>query len=128
LFVCLFVFKASTWLIFDITFYANGLFNATVLDILFSNQEGDSDYNILVKTTMLTIGLSAMGLPGYLAGILLIDVLGRRALMLVVSFLLFLPSNCSDEHEKQTNKIKNSWDLASLVFCTCSWDYCCNTC
>jgi len=73
---------ASTWLILDITFYANGLFNATMVS-LFITKDAEDHYSTLVQTTGLTIGLALIGLPGYFTAVFLIDIIGRRNLQLI---------------------------------------------
>lgn len=78
---------AGGWFIFDITFYANGLFNATIVSLLgFGNPV--TDYDKIYNTTIMAIYLALLGLPGYFVGVLLIDRVGRKRLQMVGFILL----------------------------------------
>ncbi|KAF2076065.1 hypothetical protein CYY_002629 [Polysphondylium violaceum] len=78
---------AGGWFIFDITFYANGLFNATIVSLLgFGNPV--SDYDKIYNTTIMAIYLALLGLPGYFVGVILIDRVGRKRLQMVGFILL----------------------------------------
>jgi PHS family inorganic phosphate transporter-like MFS transporter len=56
---------AGSWLIFDIAFYANGLFSSTITQVL---NLGDS----LHQQTINTLILACMALPGYYFGVYLV--------------------------------------------------------
>eukprot|EP01132_Coremiostelium_polycephalum_P010755 gene10755-13163_t len=78
---------AGAWLIIDITFYANGLFNATMVSII-GFAETTNSYDIVMNATITSIYLALLGLPGYFAGIFLIDRLGRKTLQMIGFLLL----------------------------------------
>eukprot|EP01133_Synstelium_polycarpum_P007642 gene7642-8943_t len=79
---------AGGWFIFDIVFYANGLFNATIVKVLNFGGAGQTEFEALLTTTEIAIYLALLGLPGYFVGIWLIDVIGRKTLQLLGFFLL----------------------------------------
>ncbi|EGG21193.1 major facilitator superfamily protein [Cavenderia fasciculata] len=80
---------AGGWFIFDITFYANGLFNATIVSVLnFDNAA--TPYDKILNTVTISIYLALLGLPGYFVGVFLIDRIGRRTLQLAGFFCLGL--------------------------------------
>ncbi|KYR02743.1 major facilitator superfamily protein [Tieghemostelium lacteum] len=82
---------AGGWLIFDITFYANGLFNATIVSMIgFGSGPNSTDYEKIFNTTQISIYLALLGLPGYFVGVLLIDRIGRKKLQMGGFLLLSL--------------------------------------
>jgi MFS transporter, PHS family, inorganic phosphate transporter len=70
---------AGSWLIFDIAFYANGLFNSTVTSVL---HLGDS----LEQQTYNTLFLASIALPGYYFGVWLVQKLD----MYIIQFYGFI--------------------------------------
>jgi len=75
------VYTAGNWFIFDVTFYANGLFSATVLSILHLQLDPDaSSYENVQRTAQSSALVAAIAIPGYYFAIFLIDRLGRRLL------------------------------------------------
>ena len=100
---------AGTWFIFDITFYANGLFSATILDEMklgLSHDNADDQVQELITICKFNIFLTAVALPGYWVATWLIETsLGRKNLQIVgfacITFLylfmgkenLFFPFN-----------------------------------
>jgi PHS family inorganic phosphate transporter-like MFS transporter len=84
---------AGSWFILDVTFYANGLFAATLLALLGI----DSNSTVYQKLTLIaeeTVLMSLMALPGYYTAVYLIDKVGRRRLQqtgfLMMTFIFFL--------------------------------------
>jgi PHS family inorganic phosphate transporter-like MFS transporter len=85
---------AGGWLLFDITFYGNQLFQARVLHQIFNAShtggpepiEGDVHTNPAVQ--MLIVAL--LGLPGYYVSVYLMDSLGRRNIQLQGFFFMAL--------------------------------------
>jgi hypothetical protein len=75
---------AGSWFIFDITFYANGLFSGTILQTLngTSGQEKHTAAD-LTKIALDNIFITSIGLPGYICAVLCIDKVGRRNLQLI---------------------------------------------
>ena len=74
-----------SWFLFDIAFYANGLFSATVLESTIPSDDAagtDAAAGIarIQSIVALDIGLVAMGLPGYVAAVALVDRIGRKVL------------------------------------------------
>jgi len=77
---------ALNWAVFDIVFYANGLFNE---DVTASLQHGTSIEASMLKTFIIVI----IQLPGYLAAVLTINRMGRKNMQLmgfVMMSVLFL--------------------------------------
>eukprot|EP00475_Leptophrys_vorax_P016765 TRINITY_DN2326_c0_g2_i1.p1 TRINITY_DN2326_c0_g2~~TRINITY_DN2326_c0_g2_i1.p1 ORF type:complete len:493 (+),score=111.58 TRINITY_DN2326_c0_g2_i1:1626-3104(+) len=70
---------AGAWFIFDVTFYANGLFSATLLKLLHL----DNSTNVYQRVTNVaqeSALIACMSLPGYYSAVFLIDRVGRRFL------------------------------------------------
>ncbi|EFA86109.1 major facilitator superfamily protein [Heterostelium album PN500] len=80
---------AGNWFIFDIVFYANGLFSSTIISVL-GFDGPNSDYDKLFNTVLTALYLALLGLPGYFVGVALIDRVGRRNLQLIGFALLGL--------------------------------------
>ncbi|EGC28439.1 hypothetical protein DICPUDRAFT_59395 [Dictyostelium purpureum] len=78
---------AGGWFIFDITFYANGLFNGTIVSLIGLNN-ADTDYGKVWNTTLVSLYLGLLGLPGYYVGVCLIDRIGRKNLQMLGFALL----------------------------------------
>jgi len=76
---------SMTWFLFDIAFYAQSLFNPTVLSIIgFDEKAGSTPINklILVCEGQLIIALFAI-VPGYWVAVFTIEKLGRRFIQLL---------------------------------------------
>jgi len=68
---------AGNWFLFDIVFYANGLFNAdvtSIIDLGFEGLEGKSLTTLIIVMIML---------PGYFVGVALINRLGRKNVQVI---------------------------------------------
>ncbi|KAN0029152.1 hypothetical protein ACTFIV_011027 [Dictyostelium citrinum] len=78
---------AGGWFIFDITFYANGLFNGTIVSLI-GFDDATNTYDEIWNTTLVSLYLALIGLPGYFVGIALIDRLGRKKLQMLGFALL----------------------------------------
>jgi PHS family inorganic phosphate transporter-like MFS transporter len=78
---------AGSWFIFDIVFYANGLFNGLVLAQLFGTSSKEMKHN-LSKTALSGIVIALIALPGYYAAVLLIDRIGRKPLQIIGFFMM----------------------------------------
>ncbi|CAE7884060.1 PHT1-13, partial [Symbiodinium sp. KB8] len=77
---------AGSWLIFDITFYANGLFSGTILESIGIAGKADADHltqHDLAAIALTNIIITCIGLPGYITAVLCIDRIGRRNLQLL---------------------------------------------
>lgn len=66
---------AGSWFIFDVTFYANGLFSDTVFDLITPNPP-------LAQVAADVLYSALLGLPGYYLGVYFIDRMGRRAMQI----------------------------------------------
>jgi len=84
---------AGGWFFFDITFYGNSLFQATILKQVFKTNTtnaaeapvtGGLDHNLCVQ--MILIGL--IGLPGYYISVWQMDRLGRRFIQMQGFFMM----------------------------------------
>ena len=73
---------AGSWLIFDIAFYANSLFNSTITAML---GLGTEPINVSVNSLI----LAAMALPGYALAVLTIDKITRKELQ-VIGFIMLV--------------------------------------
>ncbi|KAH3742758.1 major facilitator superfamily protein [Pelomyxa schiedti] len=73
---------AGTWFLFDITFYGNGLFKETVIELI-GLSGGDTSHEIVQNTAVASIIIAAMALPGYFLAIPLTDKIGRKAIQLI---------------------------------------------
>jgi len=73
---------AGTWLIFDITFYANGLFVPTLLDVMGLSTE-KSQRGRLMNTIFASIIICLIALPGYIVSAFTISFIGRKNLQLM---------------------------------------------
>ena len=79
---------AGTWFLFDIVFYAQGIFSATVFKSL-KVDEGEGPVSLQI-ITLQTVLLSFGALPGYFVAILTIDKIGRRNMQLQGFFFMTL--------------------------------------
>jgi PHS family inorganic phosphate transporter-like MFS transporter len=70
---------AGNWFIFDVFFYANGLFSASLLSSIGIGGGATAVDQVIVLAQQSCI-IAAMGLPGYYTAVLLIDRVGRRPL------------------------------------------------
>lgn len=70
---------SSAWFIFDVTFYANGLFSATILTLLGFDENKDIHEKVQI-VALENVIIALMGLPGYYCAVYLIDRWGRRRL------------------------------------------------
>jgi len=86
-----------SWLILDVTFYGNGLFSSTILSEWYTEPDQSDEnkvHDYLISVTSMTLYLALAALPGYIASVFTIDLIGRRKLQLlgftgmVVSFVL----------------------------------------
>mmetsp|Transcript_116276 Transcript_116276/g.335867 ORF Transcript_116276/g.335867 Transcript_116276/m.335867 type:complete len:504 (-) Transcript_116276:345-1856(-) len=68
---------AGNWFLFDIVFYANGLFNGDVTSII------DLGYEGLQETSLNTLTIVMIMLPGYFVGVSLINRLGRKNVQMI---------------------------------------------
>ncbi|KAA0157442.1 hypothetical protein FNF29_00018 [Cafeteria roenbergensis] len=66
---------AGAWFIFDVTFYANGLFSDTVFKMI----SPDATITDVAADNLYT---ALLGLPGYYLGVYFIDRMGRRAMQI----------------------------------------------
>jgi PHS family inorganic phosphate transporter-like MFS transporter len=73
---------AGSWFIFDVVFYANGLFSTSVLALM-GYAGGVADRGELTELAVGQVILASMGLPGYLMGVLTVDRIGRRRMQLL---------------------------------------------
>jgi hypothetical protein len=81
---------AGTWFLMDITFYAHGLFSASVLKNSVESASGGgsgpggamTQHDKLMAMCVLTVYMALMALPGYWLSVLTTDWLGRRRLQL----------------------------------------------
>ncbi len=79
---------AGSWFLFDIVFYSNGLFSASILSGTTSaapdpmTADPQVVHAHLIATATQTLYLALLALPGYYCGVLLIDRIGRRKLIL----------------------------------------------
>jgi PHS family inorganic phosphate transporter-like MFS transporter len=73
---------ALTWLLLDITFYANGLFKETVVDIL-GLAGGTTPAQKVLNTALASLSMAGIALPGYWVTIALIDRIGRRTIQII---------------------------------------------
>lgn len=83
---------ASTWFLFDITFYGNGLFKETVLILLGFSGSGSLDSQ-LWNTAVSSLIIATISIPGYWVSLLCIDCWGRRPIQFlgfVAMALIFL--------------------------------------
>jgi len=72
---------AGSWFLFDVTFYGNGLFNATVTSIL------NFDTKDLKYTATFSLVIATIGLPGYFFSILFAERIGRKRIQ-VMGFVM----------------------------------------
>jgi len=68
---------AGNWFLFDIVFYANGLFNADVMHII--DPPGDGLHEVANATLIVVLIM----LPGYIAGVIFINKLGRKNMQIL---------------------------------------------
>eukprot|EP00698_Gefionella_okellyi_P020513 TRINITY_DN6448_c0_g1_i2.p1 TRINITY_DN6448_c0_g1~~TRINITY_DN6448_c0_g1_i2.p1 ORF type:complete len:265 (+),score=52.84 TRINITY_DN6448_c0_g1_i2:785-1579(+) len=73
---------SSTWLLFDIVFYANGLFSSTLISMMHLDS-GETPNEKLSSLATFSIYLGLMALPGYWAGSAAIDRLGIKRLQII---------------------------------------------
>lgn len=88
---------AGCWLIFDIAFYANGLFNATITDIL---HMGSS----LEQQSLNSLYLALIALPGYFFGVWLVQRFDMKYIQTIGFFFigaLFLIMGLFDDQLKK---------------------------
>ena len=76
---------AGSWFIFDVVFYGNGLFTATILSSLGFNtgKAGSQTEAQLLQLALGSTAIAAIGLPGYYIAVALIDRMGRRPMQLL---------------------------------------------
>eukprot|EP01091_Cochliopodium_minus_P015374 TRINITY_DN5456_c0_g1_i1.p1 TRINITY_DN5456_c0_g1~~TRINITY_DN5456_c0_g1_i1.p1 ORF type:complete len:391 (+),score=96.55 TRINITY_DN5456_c0_g1_i1:257-1429(+) len=73
---------STTWFIFDISFYGNALFSATVISLL-GLENNSSPKEGAISVTLATLIMAAIGLPGYFAAIYFSEKIGRKNLQMV---------------------------------------------
>lgn len=66
---------AGAWFIFDVTFYANGLFSDTVFKMITPNAS-------ITEIAADNLYTALLGLPGYYLGVYFIDRMGRRSMQI----------------------------------------------
>lgn len=76
---------AGSWCIFDIVFYGNGLFTATIISTLGfdTGKAGSQTEGQLLQLAVGSLIIAAIGLPGYYVAVALIDRMGRRRMQLM---------------------------------------------
>jgi len=67
---------AGSWFLFDVTFYGNSLFNASVLKVL--SFSSTLHYNVLFSVI-----IAAIGLPGYFFSIFFAERIGRKVIQMM---------------------------------------------
>ena len=85
---------AGGWLLFDITFYGNQLFQARVLQQIFAANktsapspiEGDVHTNRAIQMLI----IAGIGLPGYYVAVYFMDRMGRRIMQIQGFFFMFV--------------------------------------
>eukprot|EP00475_Leptophrys_vorax_P017219 TRINITY_DN2383_c0_g1_i2.p1 TRINITY_DN2383_c0_g1~~TRINITY_DN2383_c0_g1_i2.p1 ORF type:complete len:455 (-),score=131.20 TRINITY_DN2383_c0_g1_i2:60-1424(-) len=70
---------AGNWFIFDVFFYANGLFSATLLSSIGIGGGATAVEQVIILSQQSCI-IAAMSIPGYYSAVFLIDRVGRRPL------------------------------------------------
>ena len=81
--------SAGTWLLFDIVFYANGLFSSTLIAMM-GLDTGVTPHEKLMSIAKFSIYLGLMALPGYWAASLVIDRVGLKRLQIIGFVLLII--------------------------------------
>jgi len=81
--------SAGTWLLFDIVFYANGLFSSTLIELM-GLDTGETAHEQLMSIAKFSIYLGLMALPGYWAASLVIDRVGLKRLQMIGFVLLII--------------------------------------
>lgn len=76
---------AGSWFIFDVVFYANGLFSGTILEgIGFSNVcDVIPTHTDLTKLALGNLILALIALPGYFVAIYMLDRMGRKNMQIM---------------------------------------------
>ena len=76
---------AGSWFIFDVVFYGNGLFTATILAAMGFNtgKAGAQTTADLLQLSLGSLCIAAIGVPGYFVAVALIDKMGRRPMQLM---------------------------------------------
>jgi PHS family inorganic phosphate transporter-like MFS transporter len=75
---------ASTWFLFDIVFYAQNLFAASILTVVASdNNRASYSSPSLELITRLNVYLALLALPGYFCAVLWINQIGRQRMQLM---------------------------------------------
>ncbi|KAF0688097.1 Aste57867_20258 [Aphanomyces stellatus] len=93
---------AGTWFLFDIVFYAQNLFSASILAVV-----GAADRPSLVTVAWQNVAVSVLALPGYYVAVYYINSLGRRRMQLLglaAMLLIFLVLGLS-WHALQTSPV-----------------------
>lgn len=73
---------AGSWFLFDIVFYANGLFAPTLASIT-GLSGGATVREQLIRSSILTVCICLMMLPGYWCSVVFMDKLGRKTIQAV---------------------------------------------
>ena len=83
---------AGSWCIFDIVFYANGLFSGTILSDIGYGTGGAKvlGQHELSQLALGNLILTCIGLPGYIVAVLTIDRIGRRNMQLMGFLMISL--------------------------------------
>eukprot|EP00276_Gloeochaete_wittrockiana_P019037 CAMPEP_0184356740 /NCGR_PEP_ID=MMETSP1089-20130417/104449_1 /TAXON_ID=38269 ORGANISM="Gloeochaete wittrockiana, Strain SAG46.84" /NCGR_SAMPLE_ID=MMETSP1089 /ASSEMBLY_ACC=CAM_ASM_000445 /LENGTH=367 /DNA_ID=CAMNT_0026694101 /DNA_START=1 /DNA_END=1101 /DNA_ORIENTATION=- len=80
---------AGSWFLFDVVFYGNGLFTATLISMMgFAQDPNATEYEKLMDICLYNLVICCIALPGYWFGTLTIDFLGRKTLQLAGFFLM----------------------------------------
>eukprot|EP01125_Pyxidicula_operculata_P015475 TRINITY_DN5255_c0_g1_i2.p1 TRINITY_DN5255_c0_g1~~TRINITY_DN5255_c0_g1_i2.p1 ORF type:complete len:403 (+),score=38.50 TRINITY_DN5255_c0_g1_i2:137-1210(+) len=96
---------AGTWFLFDITFYGNGLFKETVIDIL-QLHGGDTDFMQVRNTAVASLVIAAIALPGYWIAIPCVERFGRKFMQIFgfigVGLIFFIMGQFFEEISKHS--------------------------
>lgn len=74
---------AGSWFIFDITFYANGLFSGSIVQAIGIGGGSSNSEKELTAVALTNIIISVIGLPGYIFAVLFVERIGRKRLQLL---------------------------------------------
>jgi MFS transporter, PHS family, inorganic phosphate transporter len=68
---------ASTWFLLDVTFYGTGMFTNSIAASIFDGNSGENELQKLHSSTLASLILTTMAIPGYLCAYIFIDSMGR---------------------------------------------------
>jgi PHS family inorganic phosphate transporter-like MFS transporter len=82
------VYTAGSWFIFDVVFYANGLFQSTFINSIgFGKSQNSSVTDDLKRIAEISCIIGLISIPGYYSAVFLIDKVGRKRLQ-QIGFLM----------------------------------------